>query len=37
MTSASKEFKMHRSTADRLRKEVEERIRSFSADNMRTM
>lgn len=37
MTSASKEFKMHRSTADRLRKEVEERIRSFNADNRRTL
>lgn len=37
MTSASKEFKMHRSTADRLRKGVEERIRSFNADNRRTM
>ncbi len=37
MTSASKEFKMHRSTADRLRKGVEERIRSFNADNRRTL
>ena len=37
MTSASKEFKMHRSTADRLRKGVEERIRSYNADNRRSL
>ena len=37
MTSVSKEFKMHRSTADRLRKGVEERIRSFNADNRRSL